>query len=217
MKRLFIVVEGHTEEEFVKSMIAPYLATFEIYDVRAIKIRTSRTSKGGFVNFDHLKNTVKPLLLSEGEDAIVTTFVDFFRIPTDIPSYDQCISKHSKQEQVSSLESAIGAVFNDSRFVPYIQLHEFEALLFSSPVGFQRLWDRDMFDKADKIVRAFENPEDINSSPQSAPSKRILAINHRYDKVIEGNIIAMDIGIEAMLDRCPRFRCWMNDIKDKMK
>ncbi len=217
MKRLFIVVEGHTEEEFVKSMIAPYLATFEIYDVRAIKIRTSRTSKGGFVNFEHLKNTVKPLLLSQGEDVVITTFVDFFRIPTDIPSYEQSISKHSKQDQVSLLESAIGAVFNDPRFVPYIQLHEFEALLFSSSVGFQRSWSDSMFVEADKIVRAFENPEEINSSPQTAPSKRILSINHKYDKVIEGNIIAMDIGIEKMLDRCPRFRCWMNNIKDKMK
>lgn len=78
MKRLFVVVEGQTEQEFVREVLSPYLYSHGIYDVRPIPIRTSKTGRGGFVNYYHLKNTVEPLLKSEGNDVVVTTFVDFF-------------------------------------------------------------------------------------------------------------------------------------------
>lgn len=42
MKRLYIIVEGQTEEEFVKTMILPYMQQFGIYEVIPILIRTSK-------------------------------------------------------------------------------------------------------------------------------------------------------------------------------
>lgn len=58
MKRLYIVVEGQTEQEFVNSLIAPYLQEFEIYSVIPVLIRTSRSGRGGMVNYQHLYNTI---------------------------------------------------------------------------------------------------------------------------------------------------------------
>lgn len=66
--------------------------------------------------------------------------------------------------------------------------------------------------KTKSIVDAFNNPEDINSSPETSPSKRLLAISNKYDKVLEGNLIALEVGINAMLDSCPRFADWVSRI-----
>ena len=93
--------------------------------------------------------------------------------------------------------------------IPYIQLHEFEALLFSSDVGFKKELSPKEAGKLSKIVEDYPNPEEINSSPEGAPSKRILAVVSYYDKVFHGNLIAGAIGIKVILERCPRFRAWV--------
>ena len=77
MKYLIIVVEGQTEQEFVNDILRPYFAEHGIYHVSARLIRTSRSGKGGFVNFQHLQNDVNKILTKE-QDAVVTTFFDFF-------------------------------------------------------------------------------------------------------------------------------------------
>lgn len=77
MKRLYIVVEGQTEQEFVNSLIAPYLQKSEIYSVTPVLIRTSRSGRGGMVNYLHLYNTIKMLLASSQTDFVVTTLIDF--------------------------------------------------------------------------------------------------------------------------------------------
>lgn len=135
MKRVYIVVEGQTEQEFVNSVISPYLQNFGILNVTPILIRTSRTGRGGMVSYSHLANTIKPLLMSEKNDYIVTTFIDFFRLPHDMPHYGDSMKKSDKIEQIKSLEEAINVAIGDRRFFSYIQLHEFEALLFSSNKG----------------------------------------------------------------------------------
>lgn len=137
MKRVYIVVEGQTEQEFVNSVISPYLQEFGILSVTPVLVRTSRTGRGGMVSYSHLANTIKPLLMSEKSDYIVTTFIDFFRLPHDMPHYEDSMKKPDKIEQIQSLEAAINEAIDDRRFFSYIQLHEFEALLFSSNKGFE--------------------------------------------------------------------------------
>ena len=137
MKRVYIVVEGQTEQEFVNSVISPYLQNSGILSVTPVLIRTSRTGRGGMVSYSHLANTIKPLLMSEKSDYIVTTFIDFFRLPHDMPHYGDSMKKPDKIEQIKSLEEAINKAIDDRRFFSYIQLHEFEALLFSSNKGFE--------------------------------------------------------------------------------
>ena len=208
MKRLYIVVEGQTEQEFVNALIAPYLQRYNIYDVTPIKIRTSKTGRGGFVNYLHLKNDVMKLLHSPKYDFIVSTFIDFFRIP-EVPYRERWTSKSTHLEQVIEMEKCIFDDIGDHRFIPYIQLHEFEALLFSSNKGFETYFTESEAIKTQEIINAFNNPEEINSSPEGAPSKRLLSIKREYNKVIEGNLIALEIGINEILTKCPKFNSWI--------
>ena len=216
MKRVYIVVEGQTEQEFVNSVISPYLQNFGILNVTPILIRTSRTGRGGMVSYSHLANTIKPLLMSEKNDYIVTTFIDFFRLPNDMPHYEDSMKKPDKMEQIKSLEGAINEAIDDRRFFSYIQLHEFEALLFSSNKGFEYYFSEELAEKTASIISSYDNPEDINTSPKGAPSKR-LAIKSDYNKVLEGNLIALEIGIKSILEKCPRFAEWINNIVEKCK
>ncbi len=212
MKRLYIVVEGHAEQEFVNEILRPYLNSFGLYDVTPVLIHTSKTGKGGFVNYDHLNNTVVPLLRTKGNDIVVTTFVDYFRIPTNTPHYEECIKLGSNKDIVVKLEQCIDENINDRRFFSYIQLHEFEALLFSNNNGFKEYFTEEQAKLTNAIVNEFDNPEDINTRPQHAPSKRILSIKENYNKPIEGNLIAIEIGINDIIKRCPRFAMWVNEL-----
>lgn len=211
MKRLYIIVEGQTEQEFVSSLMAPYFQQFGIFSVTPILIRTSKTGRGGFVNYEHLKNDARKLLQSNKSDFVVSMFVDFFRIP-EVPRKEIWQAKANHNEQVSEMEKCIEEDIQDYRFVPYIQLHEFEALLFSSNKGFSTYFTKIDANKTQSIIDSFENPENINSTPEGAPSKRLLAIKTDYDKVIEGNLIAMEIGINDILSKCPRFKAWVDKL-----
>ncbi len=217
MKRLYIIVEGQTEQEFVRELITPYFNELGFYDVRPCLIRTSRTSKGGFVSYQHLKNDALRLLKEE-KNIIVTTLVDYFRIPNNIPQYNECKSKYvDVKDKVECLEKSIGADIQDIRFIPYIQLHEFEAVLFSSNNGFKAFYNDEICIKIQKIIDDYTNPELINDSPQTAPSKRILNIIPQYDKVLEGNLIAIEVGMSKILTKCPRFRHWIEVLIKRMR
>lgn len=217
MKRLYIIVEGQTEQEFVKDLIAPYFRNLGFYDVRPFLIRTSRTGRGGFVNYVHLKNDIIRLLKQETE-IIITTLVDFFRMPTNIPKYDECINDNTNIfDKVLCLEKSIEDDISDRRFIPYIQLHEFEAILFSTNNGFECYYEAEIYNQTQSIIDRYENPELINDRPETAPSKRLMKIIPSYNKVIDGNIIAMEVGFDAINEKCLRFRNWINQITKKLQ
>jgi len=207
MKRLIIIVEGATEQEFVNQYLLPYLNTFGIYNVTPIEITTNRQLKkrGGFVNYEHLR---KDIIKALYDNYYVTTFVDFFRIPTNCPKYS------NNSANVDKMQDAINADIDNSKFFSYIQLHEFEALLFSDIKGFEYIIDND--DKAikevEKIMKKYPNPEDINNNPQTAPSKRILSIHPSYEKVADGNLAIDEIGMNKILEKNPRFKAWVDKI-----
>lgn len=217
MKRLYIIVEGQTEQEFVKDIIVPYFSNLGFNDVRPFLIRTSRTGRGGFVNYLHLKNDIIRLLKQETE-IIITTLVDFFRMPINIPKYDECINRNVNIfDKVLCLEKSIGDDISDRRFIPYIQLHEFEAILFSSNKGFEYYYEPKIYSQTQSIIDKYENPELINDRPETAPSKRLLKIIPSYDKVIDGNVIAMEVGFIAINEKCSRFRNWISQIAMKLQ
>lgn len=211
MKRLNIIVEGLTEMEFVKELMVPYLREHGIYAVTPIVIHTSKMTRGGFVKYQHLKNEVERLLACKKSDFVVSMFVDFFCCP-NLPQKEKYETIADHEQRVQFMEQIIAKDINDSRFIPYIQLHEFEALLFASNKGFEYYFSDKESQQTSEIVALYPNPEQINSSPQKSPSKRLLAIKSNYDKVIEGNLIALEIGIRQILNQCPRFKAWMESL-----
>ena len=119
--------------------------------------------------------------------------------------------------QVEEMEKCIKDDIKDHRFIPYIQLHEFEALLFSSNKGFETYFTKDNALETQQIIDAFDNPEEINTTPSGAPSKRLLAIKDDYEKVIEGNLIALEVGMNEILIKCPRFKAWIEKLIEACK
>lgn len=104
----------------------------------------------------------------------------------------------------------------DLRFVrPYVQMYEFEGLLFSDIEQFQYVldgWDAEVRKILIRIREQFSTPEDINNSRQTAPSKRILDAfpNGSYNKTEHGPVIADAIGLEKIRQQCPNFNAWMS-------
>ena len=216
MKRLFIVVEGRSEEMFVKELLQPYFASLGFYSVTPVKIQTSKGYKGGFVNYQHLKNDILRLL--NEKEAIVTTFVDFFRIPNSVPNYDTCMRAGETSMKIDCLEQSMKAdIQNAHHFIPYIQQHEFESLIFSSSRAYTLYYTDRVVVAIDRIIAQYDTPEDINDSAMTAPSKRLLAIIPNYNKVNDGNIIALEIGIETILQKCPRFKNWIDTLVEMLQ
>ena len=122
MKRIYIVVEGQTEQEFVNSIVAPYLWNLGIFNITPVLIRTSRTGRGGMVSYEHLCNTIRMLLASGKDDFIVTTFIDYFRIPNSMPRYAECMAKPDANQRTVALEAAMDEHISDRRFFSYTSL-----------------------------------------------------------------------------------------------
>jgi Domain of unknown function (DUF4276) len=211
-KRIIILVEGQTEEEFIKKTLAPYLQNFNIFNVRAIRFATSSVQKGGMVNYSKFKNTVVRFLNQEN-DILVTSLIDFFRLPNSFPAFSDAQKLSNSFQKVIFLENQIDLDINDNRFFAYIQLHEMEALLFSKIDGFEKNGISGQFlFEINQIIQQYPNPEQINDHPNTAPSKRLEKIISGYKKVVYGNIIIETNGIESILEKCPRFSDWVKKI-----
>ena len=126
--------------------------------------------------------------------------------------------RRKEQRQVDELEQAIyqGVMqrLKGRRLVPvvpYVQQYEFEGLLFSNPdavANVMRASKRQLEDLR-KVRSHFTTPEEINDSPISAPSKRVMRIFPDYDKVLHGPQIAIRTSVAGIASECPRFRVWI--------
>lgn len=88
-------------------------------------------------------------------------------------------------------------------------MHEFEALLFSDCAGFVKAIGRpELLRHFQKIRQSFDNPEEIDDSKATAPSRRIMDVVPEYEKPLYGVLSALYIGLEAMLASCPHFSSW---------
>lgn len=215
MKTLYIIVEGPSEEEFVKNFLTPM--SNNNWRIQPIEITTNRNmgKRGGFTTYSQLRNDVSRLLKSK-EEKFITTFVDFFRIPHNVPNYKECLKSKDDESRINCLEKAIKTDINSDNFFPYIQKYEFEALLFSSNKGFENYYGKKVSTLTAKIIEKYPNPEDINNNPNTSPANRLKQIIPEYNKPNVGNIIALEIGIEKMLEKCPRFRNWIELIVTKV-
>jgi hypothetical protein len=219
IRRVYILVEGQTEEEFVSTILCPYLFDHAAaFDVRPIVLETSPGHKGGLVNYVQYQNTVKRFLKAE-KDILVTSMVDFYGLPPNFPGFLEAKRLIDPNDKVQFVEQEVAKDIDSDRFLPYIQLHEFEALLFVSSKGFRYLSEITPggLKEVDKLLSTFPNPELINDRPHLAPSKRIKNILYDYKKPIDGIIIALENGIQATLDRCPRFRSWVETLIEKIQ
>ncbi|GAB3215621.1 DUF4276 family protein [Pseudaeromonas pectinilytica] len=206
MSRVLVFVEGQTEETFVRDLLVPYFSRLGIY-LTPILAQTSPGHKGGIVSYGKVKHQLTRLCRQD-QGAYVTTMMDYYGLPNDFPGLDGRVA--DAHEQVVRLELALLQDIDAPNFIPNLMLHEFEALLFSAPEKIAEwLDDQALLAPMAAISGAFATPEHINNSPQTAPSKRILALVPHYKKTVDGPLIAEDIGLDAIRAQCPHFNNWI--------
>ncbi len=210
MKRLIIVCEGPTEQEFCTEVLGAELVKHNIY----VETPIIKHSHGGIVHWTTIKKQIMNHL-QEG-DAHVSMLVDYYGIKDQFafPGWEEAKSIADKKERIHFLMEKMAEDIPETyrfRFIPYIQLHEFEGLLFSDVSAFLKSFDESElnYEELRTTAEAYDTPEMINNSPDTAPSKRLLAAIPGYNKVVVGNCIAMDIGLDKMREKCPLFNEWV--------
>jgi hypothetical protein len=208
--RLAISVEGPTENEFCREVLHSHLAVFDVHIEPKVVVTKRNLSgpnaTGGAINIDRFRNEVRRLLRSFD---YVTTLYDFYgfkgRLPGETPDA-LCLRMSESLAQPRHL-------------IPYVQVHEFEALLFSAPqvlAGYLR--SQPLGEAVAAAVNACGGAEQVNDDPQRTPSKRLTSLfrdhlSERYDKPFHGPVLALEIGLPSIRAACPRFDSWLSRLE----
>ncbi len=223
MTRLCVIAEGKTEQLFATRLLTPHLADRGVIVHRPGLVETSRKhgKRGGLLNYDQVKRFIQHWLRQEhGSDTYFTTMFDMYRLPRRFPGYERAMTLENKYARVAELESAFAADLDDRRFIPYFQLHEFEAILFADPKAFAQYYGGDeqlsrKLEALECVAEKFGNPELIDDGEQTAPSKRIIEQfpDYKARRSTAGPIIAEAIGLAKIRSACRHFDEWLTKLE----
>lgn len=216
MKRVVIICEGETEREFCTTILAPHFINLDIY----IQAPLIKKSMGGVVNWVAFKKEIENHLREK--NLFVTTFIDYYGLQPrhKFPNWDESHKITDKVDRLNSLEFSMKEEIKDSvkhRFIPYLQLHEFEALLFYDINIFFDHFTESEINDINELRKTFSdypnNPEFINDNPETSPSQRLKRIISGYNKVLYGSYLAEAIGLQRIRSKCLRFNEWIVKIE----
>ena len=188
--RLHMIVEGQTEETFVKTMLVEYLGYHNIVvDVRLVETsrRKATIYRGGMTNYPKARKDLERWMKEDGNsDAHFTTMFDLYRLPDDFPEYD---ASKINMDPYDRVDKFFKAHLQETSITPglfwYIQLHEFEALLFSEPAQFHVVFveERQAVRNLQSVREGFKSPELIDDGATTAPFETISSRRSRHTKV----------------------------------
>jgi hypothetical protein len=221
---VYIVVEGQTEQTFVREVLAPAMCVKEIYLYPILIGKPGH--KGGNIRFDRAKTDIVNFL-RQRSNTYVSTMFDYFRIDAEWPGraeiHQQTLNgaTFSVAEKAAILENAtlekileaFPELNAERRFIPYIEMHEFEALLFSDAVILAQKTGIAVT-SITGILERYNDPEAINDQPENAPSKRLETLKTGYRKVAMGKTISEAIGIETIRKQCSHFNDWLTKLEN---
>jgi hypothetical protein len=213
-KRVLVLVEGQTEERFVKDVLSPAFLARGLYLTPTLlvtkRVKDGANFKGGVTSFAKFSSDLQRLL--SDKTAFVTTLLDFYGLPADFPGMNSQPLNTAARARVQHVETAIHQYFGcPDNFFPFVTLHEFEAWLFAD----QHALSAVMGDKSKAPLMAdvraqFATPEDINERPEWAPSKRIRSFFPGYRKTLHGPIAVSRIGLGRIRAECHHFAGWLD-------
>jgi hypothetical protein len=222
MVRLYLFAEGQTEQTFADTLLKPHLANFDVFMDRVMLVAHARKKgkvhRGGGRKYLPMRNDILRFLKQEsGNGVFFTTMIDLYALRQDFPGRDEAESlRHDPVKRVAFLESQWSQDIGDRRFIPFIQLHEYEAYLFTdiSQLDFFGVSAK-AIDKLKAVADSLASPELIDDEPHRAPSKRIIAEFPDYDdaKATIGPLAAELIGLQQIRSRCPHFDEWLSRLE----
>jgi len=224
MSDLAIIVEGQTEQAFVRDVLGPHLRGFGVQAWARLPGRVYR--RGGVPAWEVVRGDVLRTL-RERRGRYCTTMFDFYAMPLDWPGRRDASGRvaSARGEFVEAallrdIAERAGDDFNAALFIPYVQVHEFEAVVFSNVEVLSATLSPFCRTSLDKLAAAFDSmvaeagePEAIDDRPEHAPSKRILNEVPAYRKALHGPIIANRIGIPVIRGACRHFNAWLQRLE----
>ena len=216
MNRVLVLVEGDTEISFVDYILCPEFVTKGVF-LTSTLFRKRHKGSFGYQNCQkRILNSIK-----ENSSSYVTTFVDYYKLPHDWPGRkdaDSCVGYLEKasiveDELLKDIVVQMGDSWNPARFIPYIQMHEFEALLFSD-TSILAAGDSKVSKHLEKVLKSFSCPEEINDNYDTCPSRRIEQHVTNYVKTVDGILAAQKIGLAKMRKECPHFNEWITKLEN---
>lgn len=217
MKRVYVLAEGQTEETFLRAVLAPHLQRFDVH-LTPILMLTKRAKsgskfKGGVTSYAKAQQDLRQLL-RDSSVALVTTMIDYYGLPEDFPGVSTLPLQGSCYQRVEHLEAAWRDDARDPRFLPYLSLHEFEALLLVMPDEIARtLQQRSTPEALRKAGASKRSPEEINDGFNTHPAARITGALPAYRKPLHGPLVAARIGLERIREKCPHFSHWVGRLE----
>lgn len=223
MSFLVVLCEGYTEMDFVQQVLALHLAERGIHCRPALfgkKLKHDRAeAPGGIFKYQPVFRHINAALRQySSPSSFVTTMMDFYAFPQDFPDYDALAKEADAAKRVRLFEEAMfNQVGRNDRFIPHIQLHEFETLVFSQLEAVEY----EFSDDARALQRigllrdqvSHLSAEEINQTPEGAPSKRLLAALPSYRKRDMGIRITRTIGWKHLKETCPHFGAWLTQLE----
>jgi hypothetical protein len=226
--RLLLHVEGETEETFVKAVLREHLVPrgYSSVSARLLGRARRRRGRGGVIPWPSAQKELCNHL-KQDPGCIAGTMVDYYGLPAEghgaWPGRAAAANVPETVQRAHTVECALaasvaetmGSSFDRRRFVPYVMMHEFEAMLFSDCAGFgHAIGHPDLSVPLEKIRRAFDTPEDIDDSQETAPSKRIVRLLPTYEKPLMGNLGVLHLGLDTIRGECPHFNRWLQRLEE---
>lgn len=226
-KIIHVLCEGQTEQGFVEEVLRPYLQDRGVTGVKSILITTNKkkNARGGMLTYKHAEMDINLLCLmnqdNDYERHIFTTMIDFYALPDDFPEFSKSSTIYDTYTRVAALEKSFSEAVSETRFIPYIQLHEFEALLFCGIQHLAIIYPKcvKQCEQLTKDLQKAGNPELINNGPTTAPSKRIIKAiegekktHYNYNKPTTGKMVTKEIGIDKLREKCQHFNEWIEKL-----
>ena len=223
MTRLHLFAEGTTELVFAREVLGPHLWSYHVYlhnpVLTAHARKKGRVHRGGGRKFRPMQNDIERRLQEDhGPDVHFTTMIDLYALHQDFPGRGEADSLRNKPyDRVASLEQSWSRKTNDSRFIPFIQMHEFEAYLYTEVAKLAEFFDHAShgIEELQTIANSVRSPELIDDGQHTAPSKRITAQFPTYErlKATVGPQMAMLIGLQKIRAACPHFDAWIRRLE----
>lgn len=216
MKKGLILVEGQTEETFIRTVLWDHLLLLDLVLEPVLattkRVKSGLKFKGGITDYEKVRRDLLRLL-GDSSAIVVTTMIDYYGLPENFPGCGSLPSSGC-YERVRHLETALAEDLGHRRFVPYISLHEFEALLFVSPQEVGTAFPgKPVAAAMAAAAQAVSSPEEIDDGLETHPAKRLERLVPTYSKTVHGPAIARRIGLAAMRARCPHFNRWVTTLE----
>jgi hypothetical protein len=207
---------------FVNRLLRGHLRQFGVIVQKPILAATSfriggdegpDITVGGVTNYDSIREDITNQFATGDINMadVLTSLIDLYALPALFPGHQAATTSGlTGGKKAGYIEEAWKADIGHPNFFPYIQVHEFEALILTRPSALGDFYPEhsDGIEQLETECAPFHTPEDINEEKATSPSHRILARIPTYRK-LDGFRHLQDIGLPELKAHCPRFKAWI--------